>query len=74
MDELKPLEPFTVAEGAVAYALPEDAHLLFFIKAGAVDMDSFSGSGIMPKGATGGYIIPVYGEIEEAVKIFKIDG
>lgn len=69
------LTPVAVAEGVARYELKEGGHFVFFIDNEKVNIeDLVKCPGIMPRGATGGWVIPVYGNPEEALKIFRLNG
>lgn len=48
-------------------------HFLIFFDCHRIDVESLiDRPGILPEGSTGGYLVPVMGDVEGAVKIFKL--
>jgi hypothetical protein len=69
------IAPKIVKDGVVSLELPASGHFVIVIDINKVDLQTFSEypEGLLPKGATGGWIIPVDGNPEEALKFYKLD-
>jgi len=72
------LTPVAVAEGVARYDLEPAGHFIFFVDMEKVDIESLATAGceqvpLMPKGSKGGWIIGVYGDVDKAVRIFRLD-
>jgi hypothetical protein len=64
-----------VAEGVHRVEIKKPGHFVFFYDCDKVDVESLvNATGLMPEGSTGGWLIPVMGDVEGAVKIFQLDG
>lgn len=75
---LAALVPKVMRDGVHRYNLEPAGHFVFFIDASKIDINAFLHAGnsnvpMMPKGSTGGWVIAVHGNVENAVKIFKLN-
>ena len=71
---LAAIAPKVVKEGVISFELPRNTHLLFLVDINAVIGDDWYENGnIMPPGSTGGAIIYVRGNPEDAMKIYRLD-
>src|ERR1700724_1215255 len=72
------LAPVAMAVGISRYNLEPAGHFLFVVNLEKEDIDTLMECGndpvpLMPKGSKGGWIIGVYGNPDEAMKIFRLD-
>jgi len=68
------ISPQVIKDGAVSFNLPEKGHFVIVANVDKVDLTELAKMpGILPEGATGGYIVGVYGDPEEALKFYKLD-
>ena len=75
---LAALTPKIMAEGVARYDVEPAGHFIFFVDVTKVDIETLCESGnerapLMPKGSKGGWIIGVHGDVENAVKIFRLN-
>jgi hypothetical protein len=63
-----------IADGAHAVKFDKPGHFLIFFDCARVEWESLMADGVLPPGSTGGWLIPVRGDVESAVKIFQLDG
>lgn len=76
---LAAVAPTIFQEGAIArYDLNPPGHFIFFVDISRVEIDSLVEAGneqvpLMPHGSKGGWIIGVHGDVENAVKIFRLN-
>ena len=69
------LAPVAMAEGISRYNLEPAGHFLFVVDTTKVDINSLCEYplGLLPAGSKGGWIIGVYGNPDEALKILRLD-
>jgi len=75
---LAALAPEVLADGVHRYNLEPAGHFIFFVDSSKIDLESFTQMGneivpLMPKGSKGGWIVPVWGDVENAIKIFRLN-
>ncbi|HYT21117.1 MAG TPA: hypothetical protein VEW05_12920 [Candidatus Polarisedimenticolia bacterium] len=71
---LSALAPKVVKEGVLSLELPHNSHLLFIVdEYSVINDDWYQNKDIMPPGATGGAIVYVRGNPEDAIKIYRLD-
>lgn len=75
---LAPLAAVAVSEGIHRVDLEPAGHYIFFVDVTRVDIQALLDCGneqvpLMPKGSKGGWIIGVHGDVENAVKIFRLN-
>jgi hypothetical protein len=68
-----------MADGIHRADLAPGGHFLFFIDQTKIDVNDFLEMGneqvpLLPAGSRGGWIVAVHGDVESAVKIFRLDG
>jgi hypothetical protein len=68
------IAPKVVKDGVVSLEVPKGGHFVIVFDSKKVNMESLAAdpAGLLPEGASG-YLIPVYGNPEEAIKFYKLD-
>lgn len=72
---LSAIAPKIVKDGVMSVELPGAGHYVIVVDEDQVNLDSLLNypKGLLPEGATGGWIIPVRGNPDEAIKFYKLD-
>jgi hypothetical protein len=72
---LAAVAPVVVKEGVVSMELPGPGHYVIICNEEVVDARELAEypEGLLPKGSSGGWIISVRGNPENAIKFFKLD-
>ena len=68
------ISPKVVKDGVVSFELPRGGHYVIAIDQAKVNFeDLLEMPGLLPEGATGGWIIHVHGNPDEAIKFYRLD-
>ena len=63
-----------INDGKVKKFEPQPGHFIFVVDIDKVDVSSMEKmNGLMPPGATGGWIVGVFGNPDDAFKIYRLD-
>lgn len=69
------LSPRAIKDGVASFELPAGGHFVIVANVDRVDINKLMKypSDVLPKGATGGYIIPVMGDPDKAIKFYRME-
>jgi hypothetical protein len=68
------VSPKVIREGVVSFELPKGGHYVVVVNPQLVDVNELMDTpGILPEGATGGWIVKCFGDPEQGIKFYRME-